>query len=353
MTRSGSDPRLGELARQLGLDFRGDCGSRLRKYALERVRKVTDALPVKSSRTLLEVVAGVLSLKIVSIREDVDVRLVGANFRNSWPNLEAQLRAEFRGADTLGLLLAHPAPQEGSHRFYAFIDARSERAYMAYFTAWHEVAHLLLQPTQLAFDGFRRLTLDRTSAKDPVEALVDQVAGELAFYAPLTGPKLEKELDEEGHLTLDGIRRIRDTVAPEGSFLAAAHALVRLARRSTAFIVAEPLLKPTEVRRIRSPQLSLIGAEGAPEPKLRAKTVFPNDLAKEAGLKIFQHMRVPESSVIADIHLGREVGALVREENQREWESGGVHLPPLRLRVEAAKFGPVVYGLVTCLPHAS
>ncbi len=347
MTRRGSDPKLRELARQLGIDSRGDCAQLLREYAVARVRQWLESLPVNSTDRLLNLVAGLLSLRIVFLRDDADMRETASRLVTAWPRLEAQLRAEFVSADTLGLLLAHPAPELGAHRYYAFIDARGERAFQAYFTAWHEVAHLLLQPPQFSFAGFRRLTVSLGDSKDPLESLVDQVAGELAFFAPFAGPKLEKELDEVGLLTLDGISRIRSAVAPEGSFSSAAHALVRLTPRPAAFVVADLRLKPSEVRHSANAQLALIENGTAPEPKLRAVSVFPNDAAKAAGFKIFRSMRVPGSSVIADAYMGQLEACVVRHENQQDWESGGVHLPHLPLRVEAARFGPVVYSLIT------
>lgn len=350
MSPSKNNPKVRELARQLGLDTRGDCVKRLRDFALSKVRNIIDVLPVDSTATLLQVAAGLVSVKVLFIHSDDDIRRYGAEYKDEWPELGGQLRHEFINRDTLGLVLAHPAPKQEAHRNVAFIDARGDRSVRAYFTAWHEIAHLLLQPPQLVFSGFRRVSEDLTSTKDPIEALVDQVAGELAFYEPIVRPELERELGATGRLTLDGISRVASIVAPEASFSSAAHGLVRLSDDPLAFLVADMQLKPTEARSLRSPQLTFID-DPLPKEKLRVVTVFPNDRASAAGFKIFQHMRVPPESVIAQVYNENRVGSVGAYEDQATWESGGRHLPSLPLHVEARMFGSVVYALLHCGPE--
>ena len=348
MSPSGADLKIRELARQLGLETRGDCAKRLREHAVARVCGWIEAMGIKTEGTLLQITASMLSLKILFIETDDDIRRYAEEYRKDWPELGAQLRSEFLRADTMGLLLAHPAPEPGAHSRFAFIDARGDRSARAYFTAWHEIAHLLVHPPQLSFSGFRRVSTG-SEAKDSVEALVDQIAGELAFYAPFVEPALAAELEQEGHLTLDGIARIGGAVAPEASFSATAHALVRMINVPAVFLVADMRLKPTEVRRLAGDQLTLIPGP-APREKLRVVSAFPNDTARTAGFHIFQNMRVPAASVVAEVYANAEVGTAVGEEDQADWESGGRHLPPLGLHVEARKFGSVAYALVQCTP---
>lgn len=340
------DPKLRELAQQLGLDWRGDCATRLRGHAVGKVEAWTELLPVKSADTLLELAASMLSLKLLYIDTDADLSRFAEEHGTAWPNLRAQLRAEFVDSDTMGFLLSHPHPRPGAPRYYAFIDRRSDRGVRAYFTAWHEVAHRLLQPEQLAFSGFRRVEAGSAVAKDPIEALVDQVAGELAFFAPLARPEVARELDGAKRLTLDGVDRIREAVAPEASFSATAHALVRLINEPLSFVVAEERLKPTEQRALASNQLQLIPG-AAPEAKLRAASVFSNDAAKAAGLRLFQNMRIPRESVISAVYYGPTSIPWSRIEDQGDWESAGKHLPHLQIHVEARLFSPVVYALIS------
>lgn len=339
-----SDAKLRALARELDLDSRGDCARRIRDYAVQRVRAWSETFSVDTVQRLLELVAGCLSLKVVYIEDDTAIARIARKYGAAWSGLEARLHLEFVRGETMGCLLAHPNPETCGHRYYAFVDARGDRGIRAYFTAWHEVAHLLVQPPQLSL-VFRR-TLAPGSSKDPIEALVDEIAGELAFFEPFVQPELERELGNRGRLSLSGIGSIREAVAPELSFQAAAYALVRLGQDPAAFLVADEHLKPTEQRKKASDQLQLITAP-EPEPKLRVSSVLPNQAMKDCGFAIFRDMRVPEASVIADAFEGKIAGAGVREEEQNDWESGGSRLDSLPLRIEAARFGPVVYALLT------
>lgn len=341
-----TDPKVRELAQELGLEWRGDCTTRLREYAVAKVKEWTGLLPVRSADTLLEMAASMLSLRLLYIDSDADLSRFAEEHRAAWPNLRAQLRAEFVDSDTMGFLLSHPAPSPGGPQYYAFIDRRGDRAVRAYFTAWHEVAHRLLQPQQLAFSGFRRVEGGSGVAKDPIEALVDQVAGELAFFAPLAKPEVARELEGAKRLTLNGVDRIRAAVAPEASFSATAFALVRLIKEPLSFVVAEERLKPTEERGLAGDQLHLIEA-APPEAKLRAATVFSNDAARAAGVKLFQNIRIPHCSVISAVYRGEISGIGTSMEDQGDWETSGKHLPNLRIHVEARVFGPVVYALIS------
>jgi hypothetical protein len=347
MSLSSNDPKIRALAQQLGLDTRGNCVKRLRDYAVAKVHGLVEALPVDSTETLLHLVAGIVSVKVLFIHSDEEARRFGEVYREEWPELAGQLRREFLQSDTLGLVLTHPAPKHGAHRNVAFIDARGDRHVRAYFTAWHEISHLLLEPDQLALAGFRRVDLSHARLKDPVEALVDQVAGELAFYDPFVRPAFESEVECVGTLTLDGVSRIAAAVAPEASFSSAAFALVRMAREPMAFLVADMRLKPTEARRLNSGQLTFLDAR-RPQEKLRVISVYPNDRATDAGFKIFQHFRVPPESVISRVYHEGLKGSGWAEENQATWESGGRYLGLLPLRVEARRFGSVVYALMSC-----
>lgn len=343
-------PEIRDLARELGLDPRGNCRQRLVNYALERVHEIGALIPSETASTLLQVVAGMVSVRVLFIKEDSDLDRYGREYQTGWPELPGQLRAEFLVADTLGLVLAHPAPAHGAHRNLAFIDARGERSVRAYFTAWHEIAHLLLAP-QLSFSGFRRVDVAALEKKDPLESLVDEVAGELAFYKPFVGPALDAEIARTGCLTLDGVSRVRDEVAPEASFSAAAHAFIRMVADPMAFVVAEERLKPTEIRRLSSPQLSIVPTP-RPTKKLRVASAYPNELARTQGFRIFRNMRVPPDSGIAMAAKDDTGTTTTNVEDQSRWGSGGRSLPSGSLRIEARKFGEVTYALVVLGPSA-
>ena len=155
---------------------------------------------------------------------------------------------------TDGFLLRHPHALPGDRRFVAFIDARGTKERRAYFTGWHELVHLLVYPPQLTFPGFRR-TVSGDVEKDPVEALVDMIAGELAFYKPLFQPVLQRAIALEGRLSFPAVDRARDEATPEASFYATAIACVRITDEPICLVCVDEDWKQSEKRRLASPQL--------------------------------------------------------------------------------------------------
>lgn len=348
MAKLGSHPKVRLRARDLGLNSRGDCLNRLRRHVLHKVEEWVSHVPVETSGGLLQVVSSFLSLRLVFIRDGTDLESLARDYRAFSPTLRYQLHSEFVRSHTLGYLLKHPDPGAGDLRFIAFIDGRGPRVSRAYFTAWHEVAHLLIQPPQLAFEGFRRVT-EEVIDRDPIESVVDQIAGELAFYRPFVEPVVREEVGDDERLTLDAIARVRERSAPEASFSSTANATVRLYMKPAAFVVVRPELKRAEKRRLQSNQLSLPDAVlgSPPAPALRAVSVFANEAAREAGLEIYPNMRIPENSVLCQAYERQLSGSLVQVEAQGCWETSSTgNLSPLPIRIEAARFGPVVYGLV-------
>lgn len=347
MVKLASDPRLQTLARELGITARGDVLRRLRTFAVGKVEEWSRSVPVTSSSDLLRLAGSFLSVRLVFIRDDTDLDALAKELEHVSPLIRQQLSVEFEERDTLGCLMSHSVQHPGDTCFVALIDARGPRAVKAYFTAWHEISHLLVHPPQLAFEGFRRVTegLDR---KDPLEVLVDQIAGELAFYEPLVGPALKEIIGESEDLTLARIDTWRAAIAPEASFLATATAAVRMLDRPAAFVAAKPKLKKNEARAVASAQLHLSSDLGPPAvtAKLRAAVVIANDAAKAAGFRVFPQMRIPASSIMSQAFNGAALSSLRASEDQSDFEASGRHLPPLALGVEAQFFRPVVYALL-------
>jgi hypothetical protein len=228
----------------------------------------------------------------------------------------------------------NPTPEKGGRRYLALIDARGPRGARAFFTAWHELAHLLLcPPQQLLLDGFRRSPSDATKQKDPLESVVDHIAGLLAFWGPIFGPALQEVAGST--LTFAAIDRATADVAPGASLYAASLAATRLWHRTAVFLTAE-----------MSPK-----SDGTAYA-LRVQTVVPDDAARAEGFRVRKHMRVPRASALTaafeDV-LGKEHSG---PEDQSWWEvSGKGQLPALGWHVQAVRRGPAIYGIIM-LPGA-
>lgn len=204
MTALADHPKLRQLARNLHIPDRGDCLAELRAHALDYVRQMIREWTVDTIDELRMVVADRLSVKIEYINDDADVDRLANIYGHVMSHFRRVLRMEFLKHDTEGLLIDNPHPGKGGRDYLAIIDARGPRKARAYFTAWHELAHLLLYPRrQLVLEGFRRTPSVDNMQKDPVESAVDHIAGLLAFWEPLFGPALLQTAN--GVLTFEAV----------------------------------------------------------------------------------------------------------------------------------------------------
>ena len=304
-----------------------------------RVQAIIAGWDVESLKELQLFVANGLSVCLEYLLSDKDIEAAARAHATFSPHLEKALVAEFLNGDTEGLLVPHQYPQPGDLRYLAVIDKRGRRAVRGYFTAWHELAHLLVSPPQLAFTGFRRSPPPDLRQKDPVESLVDDIAGLVGFYEPLFAPVVEEvRRGDDGRLTLSGVERIRETAAPEASFYATALAAVRVSSEPLCLICAKPFWKRGE---------HVSTGRGVAQPSLRVASASWNTAARDAGLQIRPNIRVPKRSILHRVYHEALNEEHVAEEDQCWWEtSANGPLASLRLRVSAAWRGPVAYALI-------
>lgn len=109
-------------------------------------------------------------------------------------------------------------------------------------------------------------------------------------------------------------------------------------------------LKAEERRFSKGPQQTLDFAAVMVHEKLRVTTVASNDLVAGSRIAIRRNMRVPAESVLMQAHVSTDDVILGADEDQGWWEtSRGGPLASLPIRVEAARRGRYVYGLITPL----
>lgn len=348
MSRLDQEPQVSALAHDLGIRGQGSLLNKIRRYALEQVRQHLSNWPsvIDSLEDLQRVLCNALSLKIEYVHRDEDLTRIAMEYRFS-DGQRRSLDREFNDDGTEGWLISHPDRQPGDRRYVAIVDARGSRASRAFFTAWHEVTHMIVTPPQLSFDGFRRaIPVDKK--KDPVESVVDAVAASLAFYEPIVRPVLEDQLCLDSVLTPAGIERIRQKIAPEASFQATANALVGLVEKPVVFVRIEPRFKKSQRRPDGSRHRTPGSGDDLPSPPLRVISVVPSASAREAGLGIFPNIRVPERSVLSRAYRSVVDIDLSANEDQSWWEtSSDGPLEARPLRVHAIRRGRFVYGLLS------
>lgn len=344
------NPQIVQLARDLGVSDQGDCFGNLCDHALNRVHQlfVEAAVEVSCLDTLQSLLADALSVVLRYIDTDEDIERIADEFGERYSKLRMTLRHEFQVCRTEGLLLVNPAPKPWERRHLAIIDRRGEQVNRANFTGWHELAHLLVEPEQLSFTGLRRSPTLEQRLKDPKEQLVDQIAGQIAFYEPLFRPIFERIVGGQP-LTFSLVEKVRAAAAPDASLYSTAIACVNLSRDPTLLLNVERTLKPTERRRSAAQQdLGSAFSLPAPQEKLRVVQRSGNAASSSGLLKIHNNIRVPPESIITSVYESLIDWEEQATEDQAWWErSRDGRLPTLPLFVRAIRRGSHVYAMVS------
>jgi hypothetical protein len=279
------------------------------------------------------------------INEDEDISSLQDSYIREGELAFAKLEAEFSDTSTDALLIQ--LNNNKSWKYAAVIDCRGPKKYKAYFSKWHEVAHVLTEPRQAVL--FHR---SRAERKDPEEILVDRVASDFAFYQPLFLPELLARTKGANRLTFEVIEDVRAVVCAGASREATIRAAVARAPFPQFMIIADYGLKKKEQRTAEVfIEMGLYSENETPfERKLRAIQVAGNDLAKKLNLQIHRNMEVPDKSVISTVynHESLDGESLVGQENLDWWKhSSGDHLRSASVTVEARKIGRRVFALIT------
>lgn len=190
----------------------------------------------------------------------------------------AQIRTELGNPEVDALLFQRMhAKAEDPDRWVAVLNLQEGES-KAHWNKSHELAHRIAEPPQ----GILPFHRHRFDAGNPLEALIDAVASELAFYGPVFRP-LVVQYAKTHRLSFAAIEAIRNAYAPSASLLSTMNAVVRYWPRPAAALTAE-----------------FRGRSGNPhkDQALRVSPQSYNDLATVAGLAFFKNMRVPENSPI-------------------------------------------------------
>ena len=347
--RLNNDPEVLKLVRDLHLPRRGDALRRIRDFAIDRVgRTLADSpVPVEDLDTLRAVVANKFGVRLEFLTEDSDVLRVGERYGDFHRLLPHRLQEEFVRGNTEGITLQREDWDRIQFRYLAVVDARGRRTSRAFFTAWHEITHLIVHPEQLQFPGFRRTPNDEEIHKDPIESVVDYVAARIGFYPPLFAPILKDAVRSAGGFSFHALDLARQAATPNPSLLSTALAGIRFTSEPTVFLTADLACKAAEARALRSPQQTFDFARVEPEFDLRAVSLATNEAARKSRLAIHRNIRIPRNSVISQAFESSEDQDFCQLENQDWWAtSKNGALPELRLHVQATRRGRFVYGLL-------
>ena len=259
MSRLDREPDVVALARELGL--RGNPIEAVIRFCEERIGCwAADSGGVESVTTLEQVVADRLQLTFEDVCSDDDLTRITAKYVGQGEYVFATLRNELDAA-TFGLTIKrkHRRAESGG-RYVAVIDCRGEKGARRFFTRWHEIAHLLVLEKELDAPV-------RRSTHDPIERLMDEIAGRVGFYEPLFGPIFAREY-KRAPLQFKTVEAIRIAYCDRASFQATLFACHRRVTTPLVYVEAEVKYKADEERRLRSRQRSFL-QDDPPVAKLR------------------------------------------------------------------------------------
>jgi hypothetical protein len=320
-----SDLQIARLAADLRLHTNGDPVAAILEFCKKRIHGFLKEFRCTNFNELLSAAAANLETLFIEIHDDRDLERVRREYVTlgelAFVTLSDQL-----GPDVYAITFKRAHPGEGDRRFVSVIDCRGSKAWRCYFSKWHELAHLLTLTQQA------RLKFCRTHAepetKDPEEALMDVIAGEIGFLSELVRPHAI------GQISFERISELRDRLCPEASQQASLIGFVKAWPTPCVIVEARLGLRDHERRGLSQNSFEF---HEPPTPALRAVHVTSNTAAENAGVLIPRNMRIPERSVIAKV-LADGITSLEAEEDLGWWESsGGRRLESRPLTVKARR----------------
>lgn len=297
------------LAHDLGLTSTVRPVQQITQFCEHRIARWLAELPGEhDATTILNIAAAKLSTTIIEVHTDVDLIALQQRYVSQGEPGFAFLKSDF-DSGVLGITLRLLKRKAFEPMFVSVINCIGRNCERAYFTKWHELVHLLTLTDQTRL-AFKRTHAD-CSQKDPEEALVDVVAGSLAYHPNLLRPYARKRL------SFALVDEIREKVFPVSS------------RQAALLGITHQWPKPCVLLRV-----DLAGKHGSPSRELRAVTARPNPAAVHEGVVVIPKFRVPRNSVIwAAFHDGSLIGTEIQEplelwtsSDGSQWSGGHFHI---------------------------
>lgn len=319
-----------KLARDLGIGATDDPIAAVVKFCDRRVKNVLKTFPDCGTLTdLLDCVAAKLGTLFEIVTTDEDLRQIQQKYLLRGEKIFATLEQEL-SEDVFAITYRRNNREGWEPEFVSVIDSRGSKAARAYFTKWHELAHLLTLTDQLRL-SFRRTHIAKGNS--PEEALMEVIAGHFGFYGPFIKPRMG------GPISFGAIEALRREVCPEASQQSALIGIVKAWPHPCLLVNARLATKKGAAL-----QRDLFPSKGS-AASLRAVHVTVNEAARQDDLAIFENMRVPETSIIHRVFHEIPHGEAV--ENLSSWEtSKGFRLADRLVEVKATRSWQSVDALI-------
>src|SRR6516162_6683819 len=273
MSRLEHAAEIADLAADLGLAGAADPVDAILRHCRSRIDAwVAEARGVTTIGQLENLVTQRLQMAFEEVRSDADfARITEKYARGKKDPVFASMRFRFDDAEnpTYGTLVRRNVGDDAPDRFVAVIDCRGGKLARCFFTRWHEIAHRL---TTHADEGTKEPAY--RSEHDPIERMMDEIAGHVGFYGPFFGPVFGAAHAGKALLTFETVKAVQDGGFPEASFQATLNACAKRLPTPVVYLEATMAHKKEVKRRLATP--SLFG-DGPPPGELRAVKVVPNE----------------------------------------------------------------------------
>ena len=331
------------MAHALGLDPTRPPVDQVVSYCRAKIEDwVECAGKIETLAQLEQVVCDHISLLIEEVHTDSDLADLVRRYVAEGEPVFCAITNDLDEETFAALVERRTRPTEDTARYVAVIDCRGVKGARRFFTRWHEVAHLLTLTGQL------ELPFHRSTVKgDPIERLMDVVAGQIGFYEPIMRPAILESLRNTGRLSFAGVEALRRTICPDASFHATLIACATQAPVPVVQVTAGLGLKTGEAKMAESGQTHMF-SDMEPVPKLRALMATQNDAARKARLRIDRNMEIPEGSTIWSLFYGDdEATEAIAIENLSDWtHSSGKALGNIDVCIEACRIGEEALALI-------
>lgn len=294
MRRLGEEPAVARMASELGVGGGDDAVAAVTSYCRAKIDGwVRETRPQPASiRELEQLVCGKVRLVFEEVWSDDDLIGVIRRYVGAGEPVFATLKHDLDDQTFATLLERQTATARCPDRYVAVVDCRGDKGVRRFFTRWHEIAHLLTMTRQLELPFHRS-----RGQRDPLERLMDAVAGTVGFYDPLFSPALEEEVKRTSRLSFEVVEQVRKKVCPDASFRATLNACVGRLKTPALIVEARMGYKNHEREALESRQLTLLPLE-KPTAELRVAVAGGNEAARASALRLNKNMRVPQESLV-------------------------------------------------------
>ncbi|MGD0904308.1 MAG: hypothetical protein ABR924_15325 [Terracidiphilus sp.] len=326
-TKLHKNPTIYTLATDLGLKVTTDPVAAIKDHCHRQIKRfLKEFSHCTTLSSLLGLAAQKLGTTFREIHYDADLVQLTKEYADRGESCAVFFNSELTN-DVYGVTFKLLRPGKFDLPYISLIDCRGSKKQRCYFTKWHELGHLLILTDQ------RRLAFKRTHAlhelKSPEESMVDVIAGEFAYYAPMVRPYAK------GDLTFEAIDAARTALCPEGSYHSALIGLVRVWPTPCVLVEAKWAGKKASEP-----------AQDFSSFALRAVSVLVNDSARQQGIQLHKNFRVPERSVIHSV-FSESLSEGTGVEDLCWWESSdGTRLEKREIRVSAKRIGDTIHALL-------